>query len=207
MLNLPPLYAITDKVIGDSPISCAKLFLRSHIKLIQLRWKEMTDSDLLKSAIEIKRMCIDSGALLIINDRLDIALLSDADGLHVGDKDISPEECRRLLGDDKTIGVSTHSLNEAKLADNYPIQYIAVGPISKTKTKNEIRDVVPEEEWEKIPRIVKKPLVAIGGIDINIAGRLFKAGFNSVAMISSLARQTDLKSYTSEINRAWRSKK
>jgi thiamine-phosphate pyrophosphorylase len=123
---------------------------------------------------------------LIVNDRPDIALLADAGGVHVGQEDLGVEEARAICGRDRWVGVSTHSLEQLAAADLTSADYIAIGPIFPTATKKNPDPVVGTELLRKARQMTRKPLVAIGGITLERAAEVYRAGADSLAVIRDL---------------------
>jgi len=131
------------------------------------------------------------GISLIVNDRADVALLSGASGVHVGQTDISVAAVRRVVGNEAIVGLSTHSLEQAKEAEGKAVDYVAFGPVFATKTKTDHRGAGPVgvSAVREVRRAVQKPLVAIGGITIDRARELIELGVDGVAVISGLRKR------------------
>ena len=182
------LYPITDKHIsGLSHAEQVALLSSYGATLIQLR--EKTDPPVkffaqAAAALRVARQC---GARIIINDRVDIALALKADGVHLGQEDLAPEAARRILGNDAIIGFSTHNLDQARLAAHIPIDYIAVGPIFATTTKQSATRAVGLEGLARIRETISTlPLVAIGGITSENKDLVLQAGADVVAVIRDI---------------------
>ena len=190
-LALPKIYPITDRAVsGLSHLEQISALLDGGSRLIQLRDKSAPSRELLDQAIACLELTRQNGAMLIINDRVDIALAVGADGVHLGQDDLPPSEARRILGDDRLIGYSTHSLEQAKAALDQPVDYIAIGPIFATRTKADHDHPVGLEGIEHVKSVIGDiPLVAIGGIGIDDIVPVLSAGAGSVAMISSLLNE------------------
>ncbi len=174
------LYPITDQHLsGLSHTEQVDLLIDGGATLIQLR--EKTDSPLrfFKQAESAVRVAHDRGAKIIINDRVDIALALKADGVHLGQEDLGPAAARRILGGDAIIGFSTHSLEQARLAAQLPVDYVAIGPIFSTTTKQSTNRPVGLDG-------LALPLVAIGGITSENIGTVIKAGADVVAVIGDI---------------------
>jgi thiamine-phosphate pyrophosphorylase len=154
--------------------------------IIQLREKSLSALDFLTSAEDLRGLTRDRGVPLIINDRLDIAVLAGADGVHLGQADLPIAAARRLLGDDAIIGVSTHSVDEAITAERQGADYIGVGPIFPTPTKPDLQPVGTALLTEVL-RVVRLPVVAIGGITSHNVGRIVAAGGSNVAVVSAVS--------------------
>lgn len=189
--KLPKLYPITDaKISGLSHTEQVRRLLDGGASLIQLREKDETAADFPREAQEILKTAHRQGAKIIINDRLEIAKNIKADGVHLGQTDISPIQARSFLGDDFIIGFSTHNLGQALEAVRMPIDYLAFGPIFPTSTKLNPDPVVGLENLGRIRQAIGDfPLVAIGGITLQNAAQVFSAGADCVAVISDLLRQ------------------
>lgn len=160
--------------------------LAGGARLIQLRDKEASARELLDAARASLRLTQAAGAKLIINDRVDVALTSEADGVHLGQDDLTVEEAREILGDDKIIGISTHSIDQFRAALETTADYIAVGPVFPTKTKENADPVVGLELVRQARALTDRPLVAIGGITPERSREVIDAGADSVAVISAL---------------------
>lgn len=162
------------------------MMLAGGARLIQLRDKDASAKELLDAARACLPLTRTAGATLIINDRVDVALTAGADGVHLGLEDLSVEEAREILGEDKIIGVSTHSLDQFRAAMETSANYIAVGPVFPTTTKENPSPVVGLDLLREAKALADRPLVAIGGISIEHAAEVIAAGADSVAVISAL---------------------
>lgn len=146
----------------------------------------------------------ESGVRVIINDRVDIALALNADGVHLGQDDLPPDQARSILGDDAIIGFSTHSIRQAEQARNMPVSYIAIGPIFETRSKTKPDAVVGLSGLRVVREAVgDMPLVAIGGINSENLASVFAAGADSAAMIGAIvsgttAIETQMRRFLSE---------
>lgn len=159
---------------------------RAGCLLLQLRAKGLSPSEFLEWARDAARVAKGAGIRLIINDRVDVALVAGADGVHLGQEDLSPVSARKLLGEGAIIGLSTHDLRQARQAEAEPVDYVAVGPIFETKSKEEPDPVVGLEGARAVRALVKKPLVAIGGITLDRAADVLATGVDGLAVISAL---------------------
>lgn len=186
--RLPRVYPITDTQI--SALSHAEqiaAFAEGGATLVQLRDKTTPPAHLYEQAREALEIAAQRGVQLIINDRADIALAVGAAGVHLGQDDLPPEAARRLLGEEALIGFSTHSVDQALQAAALPIDYLAIGPIFATSTKENPSPVVGLAGVRTVrDAIGDVPLVAIGGITPTNARDVIAAGADSVAMISGL---------------------
>jgi thiamine-phosphate pyrophosphorylase len=194
------LYAIIDTQFlkGRSHDEIADQMLEVGARIIQLRDKTMSKKELLSVAQRLKSLCAVNGALFIVNDHLDIALAVDADGLHIGQEDIQLKDARRLLPIDMIIGCSVTNVTQAVAAESDGADYIAVGAIYPTSSKEDI-EVVGLEIVKAIKKEISIPLAAIGGITNDNAEGVLAAGADSVAVISAILQAESLKEATRQI--------
>ncbi|HLH36572.1 MAG TPA: thiamine phosphate synthase [Alloacidobacterium sp.] len=191
IFELPRLYPIFDA--SFLPREDRQEFLRQMItelaeagvSLLQYRNKRGTEAEILSDAA-VMRQAAGNRIKLIMNDRPDLAVRSDFDGAHVGQEDVSPEEARRVLGDDRILGISTHNRAQVELADQQPVDYIATGPVFATSSKANPDPVIGIEGVRETRSLTSKTLVAIGGITVENAHGVLKAGADAVAVISAL---------------------
>jgi thiamine-phosphate pyrophosphorylase len=193
-LTLPKLYAITDARL--SALSHAEQIERladGGARLVQLREKQASPRDFYREAREAMRVARARGVKLIINDRADIALALEAEGVHLGQDDLPPEAARRLLGDHFIIGYSTHDLRQVEEAARLSVDYVAFGPIFPTRSKENPDAVVGLELLKRARASLDAaiPLVAIGGITRENARAALDAGADSVAVINALVSEAD----------------
>jgi len=195
--ELPKIYPITDVLIsGISHAEQIERLAAGGATLIQLREKHAPALAFYKSAVEAMSVAARLGVQIIINDRVDIALAVKADGVHLGQDDLPPSHARRLLGESRIIGFSTHTLKQALAADLEPIDYLAIGPLFETATKENPDSVVGIALLREIRRVTSRPLVAIGGITLETARSVIEAGADSVAVISDLLSTKDVSKRT-----------
>lgn len=185
--RLTGLYAIIDTQLlrKRSHTKAASQAIRGGARIIQLRDKLSSKKELLPIAQQLRKLCAENNVLFIVNDYLDLALAVDADGLHLGQDDLPVKEARRLLPIDKILGCSTTSVEQAVAAQADGADYIAVGSIYPTTTK-ETATVVGLKTLRQIRKAVTLPLVAIGGINKDNAGDVMAAGASAVAVISAI---------------------
>jgi thiamine-phosphate pyrophosphorylase len=192
-LNLPKLYPITDaRITGLSHADQVERLAEGGATFIQLREKNASPRDFYMAALEAVQVARRLGVQVIINDRVDIAIAVGADGVHLGQDDLPPEKARALLGENRIIGSSTHNLKQALEACSAPVDYIAIGPAFQTTTKEKPDPVVGLETIAEIKRSISKPLVAIGGITLELAKSVIEAGADSVAIISDLYSKEEI---------------
>ncbi len=186
--ELPKLYPITDRRLsGLSHAEQVARLIDGGATLIQLREKHLSPREFYVEAEEALRVARARGVKLIINDRADIALALGADGVHLGQDDVPPEAARALLGEGAVIGFSTHSVEQAIAAARLPVDYIAIGPVFATTSKEHPDPQVGLEGLRRVREAVPLlPLVAIGGVTRENAPSVFSAGADSLAVISAL---------------------
>jgi thiamine-phosphate pyrophosphorylase len=163
----------------------AEALLEGGAGILQLRHKQHWGRAVFDAAREIARMCREAGALFVVDDRADIAMLLDA-GLHVGQDDLPPRDARRLLGSDAVIGFSSHNVQQVCAAGGEPVDYLAFGPVFPTASKRNPDPVTGIEALKECRALVEKPLVAIGGITRETAAAVWAAGADAVAVIGDL---------------------
>jgi thiamine-phosphate pyrophosphorylase len=181
-------------VSARSPAASLEDFLTNVIDagvgMVQLREKNLSDRILLETARRVADVCRDNGALFIVNDRVDIALLSGADGVHVGQDDVHPDWVRQVAGEDFIIGVSTHSVEQVDAANSSCADYIGVGPIYETPTKPG-RPAVGLELVGYAASKSRKPFFAIGGINAENASAVRAAGAQAISVVRYVADAAD----------------
>jgi thiamine-phosphate pyrophosphorylase len=187
--RLPGLYAITDvQLSGLSHAEQVAALCCGGATIIQLREKVLSAEEFYRQAKEALRVARGFGARVLINDRVDIAMAVEAHGVHLGQDDLPPAAARRLLGEQAIIGFSTHNDGQVRRAlEEQPVDYIAIGPIFSTKTKDQPGPTVGLDGLRGVRRLVAEvPLVAIGGITLKNASEVLAAGADSVAVVSEL---------------------
>ncbi len=186
-LRLPVVYGITAARGGASHAACAALLLEAGVRLVQLRDKGSPGRERLAAAHEVRRLTRTAGALLIVNDRCDVALLSGADGVHLGEDDLPARAARGILTAGALVGVSTHAAATARAAMEDPdSSYVALGPLFSTTSKETPHAALGLAAVAAAARGKTKPLVVIGGIRPAQVGACLSAGADCVAMIAGL---------------------
>ena len=187
------LYAVTDRSwVGErSFLEQIEDSLKGGITLLQLREKNLSKEEFLKESHEVKKLTDKYGVPLIINDDVELALLADAAGVHVGQKDMEAGEARKKLGPDKILGVSCRTVEDAKRAEEMGADYLGVGAMFATSTKTEA-EVITKERLMSICQAVSIPVVAIGGIKEENMEALKGSGISGVAVISGIYAQKDI---------------
>jgi thiamine-phosphate pyrophosphorylase len=194
---LPPrpfLYPIVDvEALGDRALGPAVAALvAGGAKIVQFRAKGLADRRFLDLAAEALAAARAGGAMLIVNDRPDVAVILGADGVHVGQDDLAPRQIRPLLPAGTLLGVSTHDVGQLERAAGEPVDYVAIGPVFPTRTKADPDPVVGLEMVRRARGLSARPLVAIGGITEARARAVVDAGADGVAVVSALLSQPDL---------------
>lgn len=202
-IRIPRLCAITDRSLagGLSHEEIARALVGGGASWIQVREKSLAPREYLEQSRRVVAAVKSSSeersrggrvtrarVLVMINDRVDIAMASGADGVHVGRDDLPPDEARALMGPGAIIGVSTHSLEEGTRAADLPVDYVAIGPVFSTTTKADSEPVVGVETVRRLSAAVRLPVVGIGGIGPENAKQVMEAGAAAVAVISALYR-------------------
>ena len=186
---LPAVYPILDTALlarlGFPLLDAAEAVVEGGARILQLRHKENWTREAYLAAAELASFLRAAEVELIINDRADIAKMLNA-GLHVGQDDMPPKESRAILGESAAIGFSTHNECQLLAASHEPVDYIAFGPIFATGSKSNPDPVVGLIELARIRTLTAKPLVAIGGITLELAAQVWQAGADSIAIISDL---------------------
>lgn len=187
------LYLITDQYIvkGLSHIKIAEKALLGGARFIQYREKQLSKKESYKIALQLKEITKKFDATLIINDDIDIAMAVDADGVHLGQEDFPVQIARKILGESKIIGLSTHSLIEAQEAQGSCADYIAIGPIFRSTTKD-VREPLGADIIKEIKKIGRLPVIAIGGINEENIADVIKAGADGTAVISAIIAKEDI---------------
>ena len=198
------VYVITDSVLRPdrSHVEIARAAVEGGSRVIQLRDKEASDSDLIPIAREIRRITSHAGAIFIVNDRIEVARGSDADGLHVGQEDMPATEARRRWPD-RLLGVSVSSPEEAVAAERDGADHLGVGPIFSTSTKLDAGAVTGLGLIGRIRQACPLPIVAIGGIGRANISEVARAGAESASVISAVVCADDMAEATRALVEAW----
>jgi thiamine-phosphate pyrophosphorylase len=186
-LVLPRLYVILDAGLLNVPeAECAQELADAGVRLMQYRNKQASAGELFESSKKLVSLLAPLKVSLVVNDRPDVAALAGADGVHVGQEDLSVEKTRHVVGPEKLVGVSTHNLEQFQRAAASSADYIAVGPIFATGTKSNPDPVVGTQFIRKVRLLTDKPIVAIGGVTVERAPEIIESGADSVAVISDI---------------------
>ncbi len=196
------LYAVTDRHwLGDRTLyEVVKESLDGGATFIQLREKNLDDETFLEEAKELKKLCKQYKVPFVINDNVDIALKIDADGVHVGQSDMEAGDVRAKLGPDKIIGVSAQTVEQAVLAEKRGADYLGVGAVFPTGSKDDADDV-SFDTLKAICEAVSIPVIAIGGITLGNTPQLKGSGICGIAVISAIYAADDIKKATEELKK------
>jgi thiamine-phosphate pyrophosphorylase len=184
-------YAIVDSAAGHQPVELARVMLSAGARILQLRLKNAATREFADAACTIAPLCRKAGALLIINDRADIAMLSDADGVHLGQEDLPLDAGRCLMGAEKIIGISTHSVEQAIAAEAGGADYIGFGPMYPGGLKK-VRAGQGLDNLRAARAAVKIPIVAIGGITEERIPEVLDTGADAAAIITDVVTAADI---------------
>jgi thiamine-phosphate pyrophosphorylase len=191
-LVLPRLYVILDAALLTVPdTDCAQSLADAGVRLLQYRNKSASSRELFESSKKLSAQLKPQGVSFVVNDRADVAALVDATGIHVGQQDLGVENVRRVVGPSKWVGVSTHNLGQFERAAGTSADYIAVGPVFSTSTKTNPDPVIGIDFIRMVRTLTDKPIVAIGGITLDRASDVIRAGADSIAVISDILLAPD----------------
>jgi len=196
MMSLPRLYAIADAAFGN-PVVLARELIDGGARLVQVRNKKASALELFNQVVAILKFA-PSDSRIIVNDRADIALLSGAAGVHLGQTDMPPQQIRKILSANQLLGYSTHNLSQAASSELLPVDYIAAGPVFPTSTKTNADPEIGLDGLREICSHASHPVVAIGGITMENAKDVFACGAASVAVIRDLLKSKDVARRTEE---------
>ena len=192
MTRLPShFYAMIDPAGGHEPVLIAETMLDAGARIMQLRLKDAPGRDFLAAARAIADLCRKRGATLIVNDRVDIAILAGADGVHLGQTDLPLDAARRIIGNDRTIGISTHNVEQARAAEDGGANYIGFGPMYPGGLRNNAAGK-GLDELRAIRAAIKIPIVVIGGITEARVAETLAAGADAVAIITDVVNAPDI---------------
>ena len=187
------LYAVTDRHwLGNRTLyDVVRESLEGGVTFLQLREKDLDDENFYKEAVRLQEMAREYGVPFVVNDNVDIAVRMDADGVHVGQSDMEAGDVRALIGPDKILGVSAQTVEQAVLAEKRGADYLGVGAVFPTGSKDDAVEV-SHETLKEICEAVSIPVVAIGGITVNNTPELAGSGICGIAVISAIYGQKDI---------------
>ncbi|MCI5504218.1 MAG: thiamine phosphate synthase [Eubacterium sp.] len=194
------LYAVTDRswLRGETLYAQVEKALKGGATFIQLREKELNEEAFYQEAVELKKLCHQYKVPFVINDNVEIAKKMDADGVHVGQSDMAACDVRKILGEDKILGVSAQTVEQALLAEQMGADYLGVGAVFPTGTKTDAVEV-DAETLKAICAAVKIPVIAIGGIKADNLSELSGSGICGIAVVSAIFAAEDITETTKEL--------
>lgn len=200
------LYLVTDRELSTIPFyEMIKKAVKGGVTVVQLREKRLSTREFIEEALEVKKIV--SGIPIIINDRVDIALAARADGVHLGNEDMPVDIAKRILGKDFIIGASAGSVEEAIEKEKMGADYIAVSPVFSTPTKPDAGPPLGLEGIREMRKIVKVPLIGIGGINRENVIDVIRSGAEGVAVVSAIVSSEDPEKSAKELRElVWRAK-
>lgn len=206
MSFLKGLYVILDQEIaGASPLtSIAQNAIKAGARIFQYREKKKSKKIMYQTAIDLRAITTEVNATFIINDSVDIALAVKADGVHLGQSDLPLEDARKILGPDRIIGISTHSITQAIAAEEGGAEYIGLGPIYSTKTKHLTISPLGPQVVTKVCSKVSIPVFGIGGINFTDVAELHATGIAGIAVLSAILNASDVENSVNNLQDAWK---
>lgn len=195
------LYLVTDRPLskGRDIEWIVEEAIEGGVTIVQLREKNCSTGEFVELALRVKKILSKYDVPLIINDRIDIALACDADGVHIGQSDMPYKIARKILGSNKIIGLSVENIEQAELANNMDVDYIAVSPVYLTKTKTDTAKELGLQGVRDISALSNHPVVGIGGMNKNTIGDVIKSGAGGVAVVSAIVSDNSPKLAAKEL--------
>lgn len=199
------LYLVTDRGIlrGRDIFKAVEESIKGGVTLVQLREKDISSLDFYHIALKMKELTRRYNVPFIINDRLDIALAVDADGLHVGQEDLPVEAARKLLGPGKILGYSVSTVEEARYGEKNGADYLGAGPVYPTGSKLDAGSPIGIETLGKIKKAVSIPVVGIGGIGTANIGEVKSSGIDGISLISAILGSEDIAGRSAKLRKLW----
>jgi thiamine-phosphate pyrophosphorylase len=200
------LYLVTDEGLsrGRGQLSIVEAAIRGGVTMVQYRQKQASTRRMIDEAAALCRLCRDAGVPFIVNDRIDVALAVDADGVHVGQDDMPASRARRLVGRDMILGISAGSEAEALKAVEDGADYIGASPVFATPTKPDAPPPLGIEGLRRLCRAVAIPVVAIGGMSAGNAAAMREAGAAGIAVVSAIVAADDVEAASRALSAAWK---
>jgi len=197
------LYPVTCQTLskGRSNLDVLDALIAGGVKVVQLRDKDLSDSEFFDLAMKFRSRTEQAGMTFIVNDRVDICRAVKADGVHLGQDDFPVLEARRLLGPDTVVGVSTHNIKEALRAVEEGASYINVGPIFDTKTKQNVYPAVGIDLFKEIKQAVNIPVTVMGGISLGNIDIVLEAGAKRIAVVTAITEVDNIEDTVREFRR------
>ncbi len=207
MKKIGRLHVLTDTELQSrfSHVELAKLAIRGGADTVQFRQKIGATREMIEICREIKRLCEDSDVMFIVNDRVDVAIASEADGVHLGQEDFPIPLARKLLGETRIIGGSAVTLEEAQECLSEGADYIGFGPVYPTTSKNDAGPVTGIELLKEAVNAISIPIIAIGGVTVENTPEVIRAGAQGIAVISAVCCQENPEQATRDLSQALQS--
>lgn len=195
------LYLVTDRPLslGRDIAWVVEEAVKGGVTMVQLREKDIDTREYIELALKLKPILREAGVPLIINDRVDVALAVDADGVHIGQSDMPYEFARRLLGPDKIIGLSAENMDQVREANSLDIDYVAVSPVYSTATKTDTAPPFGLDGLREAVKLSVHPSVAIGGMNARTAADAFATGVDGIAVVSAICSAEDPRKAAEEL--------
>jgi thiamine-phosphate pyrophosphorylase len=207
MIKIGGYYFITDaKLSRAGNLRDVKAAVKAGVKIVQHRNKTATTKEMLDEALKLKAICKKAGVRFLVNDRVDIALACDADGVHLGNDDMPHKTARKLLSKSKIIGLTAHNVKEAREAERQGADYIGVSPVFLTDTKPDAGVPAGVELIAEVKKAVSIPIIAIGGINLDNAEDVVRAGADGLCAISAVVGKTDVRKEIEKFQALWYNK-
>ena len=199
------LYLVTDRGMlnGANLYHAVREAIRGGVTLLQLREKDVSSSEFYNIAVEMKKLANSYQVPLIINDRLDIALAVDADGLHIGQEDLPLDIARKVLGPGKILGYSVSNLIEAEYGEKHGADYLGAGPVYHTGSKETATEPIGIDGIKRIKESVSIPVVGIGGIGMSNIVKVKESGIDGISVISAILARDDINAAARDLKKAW----
>lgn len=199
------LYLVTDRyLVGNKDFfESVRRALDGGVTLVQIREKNVSSKEFYQIALEVQKITREYNVPLIVNDRLDIALAIDADGLHIGQKDLPIEVARKILGKDKILGYSVSNREEAVYGEKMGADYLGAGAVFPTGSKKDIGEPIGIEGLKRIKESVRIPVVAIGGVGMDNLEKVKETGVDGIAVISAILSREDTYKAAKELVVSW----
>jgi thiamine-phosphate pyrophosphorylase len=196
------LYFVTDRMLSKKGVmEDVKAAIRGGVRIVQYREKEFPTRKMVQEAGEIRKLCKYNSVIFIVNDRVDVALATDADGIHIGPKDMEFRTARKILGKGKIIGVTVSSLEDAKFFEKSGADYLSLSPVFATSTKKDAGEPIGPEVLRKAKEELGIPFLAIGGITRENLPKVLDAGCRRVCMISAILTKDNVEEEVRKIRR------
>jgi len=209
MKHIGRLHVLTDTELQSrfSHVELARMAIKGGADTIQFRQKTASTREMIEICREIKRLCEDSDVTFIVNDRVDVAIASEADGVHLGQEDFPIPLARKLLGKTRIIGGSAVTLEEAQECLSEGADYIGFGPVYPTTSKDDAGPVTGIELLKEVVNAISIPIIAIGGVTVENTPEVMRAGTQGIAVISAVCCQENPEQATKELSQALQSEK